>query len=125
MARPVVLLAVPMAEERRRIAQETLGSLAEIVVRSDIDDAALERLAPEVDVLVTGGFPRDITDAAWDRMTRLKLLQTLAAGVDHLPDDPIPRTGTIASNAGGPPIAIRGHSMAPLPPAAENGLRHT
>src|SRR2546425_11516511 len=110
MARPVVLLAVPMAEERRRIAQETLGSLAEIVVRSDIDDAALERLAPEVDVLVTGGFPRDITDAAWDRMTRLKLLQTLAAGVHHLPYHRIPRTAPVAGNPGAPRMADGGHS---------------
>src|SRR2546428_2438592 len=125
MARPVVLLAVPMAEDRRRIAQETLGSLAEIVVRSDIDDAALERLAPEVDVLVTGGFPRDITDAAWDRMTRLKLLQTLAAGVDHLPYDRIPGTATIASNAGAHRIAIGEHSIALLLAAAKNVVRHT
>src|SRR2546425_12354561 len=110
MARPVVLLAVPMAEERRRIAQETLGSLAEIVVRSDIDDAALERLAPEVDVLVTGGFPRDITDAAWDRMTRLKLLQTLAAGADHLPYDPVPRKATNPRNPGAHPVPSGGAS---------------
>src|SRR2546422_10343929 len=123
MARPVVLLAVPMAEERRRIAQETLGSLAEIVVRSDIDDAALERRAPEVDVLVTGGFPRDITDAAWDRMTRLKLLQTLAAGVDHLPDDRIPRTAPIASHAGAHRIPIGERPVARLLAAADNGRR--
>src|SRR2546422_10763468 len=123
MARPVVLLAVPMAEERRRIAQETLGSLAEIVVRSDIDDAALERRAPEVDVLVTGGFPRDITDAAWGRMARLKLLQTLAAGGGHLPCRRIPRTATVAGHGGAHRIAIREHSVAPLPAAAKNSRR--
>src|SRR2546425_5546880 len=125
MERPVVLLAVSMGEERRRIAQETLGSLAEVLVRSDLDDAALARRAPEIDVLVTGGFPRDITDAAWDRMTRLRLLQTVAAGVDHLPYDVIPAQVTIASNAGAHRIAIGEHSMALLLAAAKNVVRHT
>src|SRR2546426_642239 len=118
MPRPVVLLAVPMAEERRRIAQEKLGSPAEVLVRSDLDDAALARRAPEIDVLVTGGFPRDIPADVWPRMARLRLLQTVAAGVDHLPYDVIPPRVTVCSNAGAHRIAIRGHSMALLPPPA-------
>src|SRR5438445_3040620 len=125
MPRPVVLLVVPMPEERRRIAQETLGSLAEILVRSDLDDAALVGRAPEVDVLGTGGFPRDITDVAWARMTRLRLLQTLAAGVDRLPYDRIPPAVTICSNAGAYGISIGEHSMALLLAAAKNVARHT
>src|SRR2546426_12622120 len=125
MPRPVVLLAVPMAEERRRIAQEKLGSPAEVLVRSDLDDAALARRAPEIDVLVTGGFPRDIPADVWPRMARLRLLQTVAAGVDHLPYDVIPARVTIASNAGAHRIAIAEHSMALLLAAAKNVVRHT
>src|SRR3989442_10302846 len=125
MPRPVVLLVVPMAEERRRIAQEKLGSLAEVLVRSDLDDATLARRAPEIDVLVTGGFPRDIPADVWPRMTRLRLLQTVAAGVDHLPYDVIPARVTIASNAGAHRIAIGEHSMALLLAAAKNVVRHT
>src|SRR5256712_7070557 len=124
MARPVVLLAVPMGDERRRIAQEKLGSLAEILVRSDLDDATLARRAPEIDVLVTGGFPRDIPAEVWPRMGRLRLLQTVAAGVDHLPYDVIPAQVTIASNAGAHRIAIAEHSMALLLAAAKNVVRH-
>src|SRR2546428_3298239 len=125
MPRPVVLLAVPMAEERRRIAQEKLGSLAEVLVRSDLDDAALARRAPEIDVLVTGGFPRDIPADVWPRMARLRLLQTVAAGVDHLPYDVIPARVTVCSNAGAHRIAIGEHSMALLLAAAKNVVRHT
>src|SRR5256712_10163134 len=125
MPRPVVLLAVPMAEERRRIAQEKLGSLAEVLVRSDLDDAALARRAPEIDVLVTGGFPRDIPADVWPRMARLRLLQTVAAGVDHLAYDVIPAGVTVCSNAGAHRIAIGEHSMALLLAAAKNVVRHT
>lgn len=125
MARPVVLLAVPMPEERRRIALERLSPLAEVLVRSDLGDAELASRAPEIDVLVTGGFPRDIPEAVWPRMARLRLLQTLAAGVDHLPYDRIPATATVCSNAGAHRIAIAEHSMALLLAAAKNVVRHT
>jgi glycerate dehydrogenase len=125
MERPVVLLAVPMPEERRRIAREKIGSLAEVVVRADLSDEELARRAPEIDVLVTGGFPRDITDEVWSRMARLKLLQTLAAGVDHLPYDRIPARVTVCSNAGAYGVSIGEHSMALLLAAAKNVVRHT
>jgi len=125
MARPVVLLAVPMPEERRRIATGRIASLAEILVRSDVSDDELTRRAPEIDVLVTGGFPRDIPLAVWPRMTRLRLLQTVAAGVDHLPYDRIPAQVTVCSNAGAHRIAIAEHSMALLLAAAKNVVRHT
>src|SRR3989442_15230060 len=99
MPRPVVLLVVPMGEERRRVAEEKLGSLAEILVRSDLDDAALARRAPEIDVLVTGGFPRDIPPDVWPRMARLRLLQTVAAGGGPPPHHVIPPRGTGCRNA--------------------------
>ncbi len=125
MNRLIVLLAVPMPEERRRIALERISPLAEVLVRSDLSDAELARRAPEIDVLVTGGFPRDIPADVWPRMTRLRLLQTLAAGVDHLPYDRIPAQVTIASNAGAHRIAIAEHSTALLLAAAKNVVRHT
>src|SRR3989449_6420629 len=112
MGRPVVLLAVPMLEERRQIAKDALGSLAEVLVRSDLDDAEIARRGPEVDVLVTGGFPRDIPADLWPRMGRLRLLQTVAAGVDHLPYDPIPARVTICISAGAHPGSIPEQAMA-------------
>src|SRR2546425_3491632 len=109
MPRPVVLLVVPMGEERRRVAEEKLGSLAEILVRSDLDDAALLRRAPGIDVLVTGGVPRDIPPEAGPRMAPLKLPPTVAAGGDPLPYDPIPPPAPLCTNPGAPPGAIPGH----------------
>ena len=125
MERPVVLLAVSMPEERRGIARRAIASLAEVLVRSDLSDEELARRAPEVDVLVTGGFPRDIPADVWPRMTRLRLLQTVAAGVDHLPYDRIPAHVSICSNAGAHRVSIGEHSMALLLAAAKNIVRHT
>src|SRR2546422_1435361 len=125
MDRPVVLLAVPMREDRGRIAREALGDRAEVLVRSDLDDAEIARRGPEVDVLVTGGFPRDIPADLWPRMGRLRLLQTVAAGVDHLPYDRIPARVTICSNPGAHRGSIAEHPRALPPAAAKNRGRQT
>src|SRR5213594_128714 len=125
MELPVALLAVPMPEERRRIARERIGAVAEVLVRGDLGDAELARRAPEVVVLVTGGFPRDIPPEVWPTMVRLKLLQTVAAGVDHLPYDRIPAGVTICTNAGAHRISIAEHAMALLLAAAKNIPIHT
>ena len=125
MTRPVVLFAVDMGPERRRIAEGRLTGRAEILIRRDLSDEDLSRRAPDVDVLVTGGFPRDIPAEVWPTMARLRLLQTLAAGVDHLPYDRIPPAVTICSNAGAYRVSISEHSMALLLAAAKNLIVHT
>lgn len=125
MAGPVVLVAVRMDAERREFAKAKIGDLAEVLVRADLDDAELARRAPEVDVLVTGGFPRDIPHDLWARMVRLRLLQTVAAGVDHLPYHSIPPHVTICSNAGAHRISIAEHALALLLAAAKNVVGHT
>src|SRR5881296_1658652 len=125
MELPVVLLAIPMPEERRQIAGERIGVIAQVLVRGDLSDAELARRASEVVVLVTGGFPRDIPPEVWPTMVRLKLLQTVAAGVDHLPYDRIPAGVTICSNAGAHRISIAEHAMALLLAAAKNIPIHT
>ena len=122
---PVVLLAVSMTPARRQIAAAKLEGLAEFLVRSELSDAQLADRAPEVDVLVTGGFPRDIPSDLWPRMARLRLLQTVAAGVDHLPYDRIPPHVTICSNAGAHRASIAEHAMALLFAAAKNIVTHT
>src|SRR3989304_3224054 len=91
MTRPVVLFAIDMDPERPRIAEERLTGRAEILIRRDLSDEDLSRRAPDVDVLVTGGFPRDIPEEVWPTMTRLRLLQTIAAGGGHPPSPPAPR----------------------------------
>jgi len=125
MTRPVVLFAVDMDPERRRIVEERLTGRAEILIRRDLSDEDLARRASDIDVLVTGGFPRDIPSEVWPTMTRLRLLQTVAAGVDHLPYDRIPENVEICSNAGAYRVSIAEHAIALLLAAAKNIVGHT
>src|SRR3989337_4611406 len=103
MTRPVVLFAVDMGPERRRIAEGRLTGRAEILIRRDLSDEDLSRRAPDVDVLVTGGFPRDIPAEVWPTMARLRLLQTVAAGGGRPPDDRHPAPP--ATSGHGRPVA--------------------
>src|SRR3989304_3659498 len=125
MTRPVVLFAVDMDPERRRIAEGRLTGRAEILIRRDLSDVDLSRRAPDVDVLVTGGFPRGIPAEGWPTRARLRLPQPPAAGVAHLPYDRIPPAVTICSNAGAYRVSISEHSMALLLAAAKNLIIHT
>ena len=129
MPRPVVLIALPMDPERRRAAraaaQEKLGDRAEVLIRGDVGDDEIARRAPEVEVLVTYGFPRDVPTDLWPRFTRLRLFQSFAAGVDHLPYGLIPPSVTICGNAGAYDVSIAEHAMALLLAAARNVAAHT
>src|SRR3972149_2894138 len=127
MTRPVVLFAVDMDPERRRIAEGRLTGRAEILIRRDLSDVDLSRRAPDVDVLVTGGFPRDIPAEVWPTMARLRLLPTLAAGggAPPFPSARTPPAVTICSNAGAYRVSISEHSMALLLAAAKNLIVHT
>jgi len=129
MARPVVLLALPMDPERRQAAREAarerIGDRAEVLIRGEVGDDEIVRRASEVEVIVTYGWPRDVPTGLWPRFTRLRLLQSFAAGVDHLPYALIPPSVTICSNAGAYDATIGEHAIALLLAAARNVVSQT
>ena len=129
MARSLVLIALPIETERRgtarALATELLGGRADLLIRGDTPDDEVVRRAPEVDILVTYGFPRDLPDELWSGLTRLRLLQTTSAGVDNLPWARIPRDVTVCSNAGAYGASIGEHAIALLLAAARNVVLHT
>src|SRR3990172_1899216 len=100
MARPVVLLAVRMDGERRRIAAERLGGLTEVLVRSDLSDAELAR---------RGARP----------------FRPPPPGGPPPPPPPPPAAVTVCSNAGAYGVSIGEHAMALLLAAAKNVVAHT
>ena len=127
---PTVLLTVDVggghgtadapAGTRRAIANRILGPRAEVLVRSDLTDAKLRTALPRVDAVLISGFPRDLPANAWRAMTRLRMVQTLLAGVDHLPFERFPPNVTICSNAGAFDVSIPEHAFALLLAAAKN-----
>ncbi len=130
---PTVLLVIDVgdratadapAETRRAVAGRILGRRAEILVRSDLTDEQLRAALQRVDVVLISGFPRDLPEDAWRKMTRLRMIQTLLAGVDHLPYELFPKGVTICSNAGAFRVSIPEHAFALLLAAAKHIAVH-
>jgi len=127
---PTVLVAVEMGanpmtagaavEPRRAIARRLLAPRAEVVVQPDLPEAELRAALPRVDVVLISGFPRDLPPDAWRAMGRLRMVQTLLAGVDHLPYDRFPPRVTVCSNAGAFDVSMPEHAIALVLAAAKN-----
>lgn len=131
---PTVLLAVDVAgdrasadapmEARQAIAERVLAPRAEVLALSALGDGQLRAALPRIDVVLISGFPRDLPEDAWRRMARLRMVQTLLAGVDHLPYAMFPEGVTICSNAGAFRVSIPEHAFALLLAAAKNVAVH-
>ena len=113
-----VLFVCPMDAERRAVLAEKNRGAFEAVLLDDLPDAADAWSA--TDVLVTTGFGREIPPDVAMRAPRLRMAQTLIAGVDHLPYRVLPRSVIICGNAGAYNTSVGEHAMALLLAAAKD-----
>ncbi len=115
-----VLLTCPMDDERRAVLAERRAAGLEAAVLEDLPDADRTAAWSEAEVLVTTGFGREIPADLAKRAPRLRMVQTLVAGVDHLPYAAIPRSVIVCGNAGAYNTSVGEHAMALLLAAAKD-----
>jgi len=81
-------------------------SLAKLAKHSNIyrlEDIAEDRLGdtlPVIDALLIFSWPKQLTPENLQKMTRLKFLQSILAGVNHIPFANLNKGATVSSNAG-------------------------
>ena len=115
-----VLFSVPMDPERRAaVASRSVGGF-EAVILEDLPPAERDAAWGAADVLVMMGFGSELPRDLASRAPRLRMVQTLVAGVDHLPFDRLPRTAIVCSNAGAYNVSVAEHAMALLLAAAKD-----
>ncbi|HYY48260.1 MAG TPA: 2-hydroxyacid dehydrogenase [Thermoplasmata archaeon] len=115
-----VLFTVPMDAERRDVvARKALGAF-EPVILEDVPAARTAAAWASAEVLVTTGFPREIPLDLRQRARSLRLVQSILAGVDHLPFERLPPEAVVCSNAGAYNVAVAEHAMALLLAAAKD-----
>lgn len=119
-----VVATVDVTPDRRASFERILGDRARLVVLSDLGGGEREAALERADVILCAGFVRDLPEDP-SRLRNLKLVQTLSAGVDHLPWDRIPPSATVCSNAGAYNVSIGEHAMALLLAAAKHVPFHT
>lgn len=106
------------AERRAAVAEENSGAF-EAVVLDDLPESEREVAWGLADVVVTTGFGREIPEDLATRSPRLRMVQTLVAGVDHLPYRSLPKSLIVCGNAGAYNTSVGEHTMALLLAAAK------
>lgn len=115
-----VLFACPMDAERREVLAERNRGAFEAVILEDLPEAQRAAAWSPTEVLVTLGFGREIPADLATRAPRLRMVQTLVAGVDHLPYASIPPSVVVCGNAGAYNTSVGEHTMALLLAAAKD-----
>lgn len=117
---PRVLFVAPIDAERRAAVARKSTGVFEPVILEDLPAKARDAAWPTADVVVCMGFPREFPPDLGERARKLRMIQALVAGVDHLPFDRFPPTAIVCSNAGAYSIPVAEHAMALLLAAAKD-----
>ncbi len=116
----LVLFTCPMDAERRAVLAEKNRGAFEAAILDDISGSARDAAWSQADVVVTMGFGREIPPDVAKRAPRLRMVQTLVAGVDHLPYRALPKTALVCGNAGAYSTSVGEHAMALLLAASKD-----
>jgi phosphoglycerate dehydrogenase-like enzyme len=77
-----------------------LARYSKVLISSKIRENELPEVLPSVDALMIFSWPTFLTDENLARMPRLKFIQSILAGVNHIPFSKLDRKIVVASNAG-------------------------
>jgi phosphoglycerate dehydrogenase-like enzyme len=86
------------------VPEEELGPVAEhadILRLSELDEVDLDSALPSIDCLLVHFWPERLTRARTSRMTGLSMVQSVLAGVNHIPFGELSAGAVVCSNAGG------------------------
>jgi len=100
MAPPSLLVTVDAGADRRRVIAEELPPEVECRFLDDVEPDRRGDAVAAADVILTLVPHRELTAAAFERLHEGQVLQTVSAGVDHLPLDRLPEGVVLCNNAG-------------------------
>src|SRR2546422_6185830 len=92
------LLITTDAVDKRSI--QTLSKYARVFSSTGLDEASLIQLLPSIDILLVFFWPSFLTPENLSRMTKLRLIQSILAGVNHIPFAQLDKKVIVCSNAG-------------------------
>jgi phosphoglycerate dehydrogenase-like enzyme len=112
-------------ERRALIAAKAAGGAFEPLVLDDVPASQRAAAWESAEVLVCTGFGNELPPDLPSRSPRLKMIQTILAGVDHLPFERLPASAIVCSNAGAYNTSVAEHAMALLLAAAKDVGKRT
>lgn len=117
---PRVLFTAPMDAERRNVVGRMASSAFDPVILGDLAADDRDEAWTKADVVVSMGFPREFPADFRTKARTVRLIQSLVAGVDHLPFERFPPGAIVCSNAGAYNVSVAEHAMALLLAAAKD-----
>jgi glycerate dehydrogenase len=120
-----VLFIVPMDAERRAAVARAAAGAFEPVILEDLPPEARDPAWSTADVVVSMGFPREFPMDFRKKARKVRMIQSLVAGVDHFPFDRFPPSAIVCSNAGAYGVSVAEHAMALLLAAAKDIVLRT
>src|SRR5206468_2843465 len=120
-----VLFIVPMdAERRAALARKETGAFEPVILEGWPPEKRDEAWAT-ADVVVSMGVPREFPLDFREKARKVRMIQSLVAGVDHFPFERFPPSAIVCSNAGAYSISVAEHAMALLLAAAKDVAART
>ena len=106
----VVTFNVP--PEEKALLLEILAGEASLTFLGEIPPAQRKQVLERADVLLAWNFPREIHPEDYPHLQRVRFVQLLSAGVDHMPFADLPAHLLFASNAGAYAAPMAEHVLA-------------
>jgi glycerate dehydrogenase len=79
---------------------QSLSKYARVFSSTGLDEASLIQLLPSIDILLVFFWPSFLTPENLSKMTKLRLIQSILAGVNHIPFAQLDKKVVVCSNAG-------------------------
>jgi len=115
-----VLFSASMDAERRAVVAAKAPGAFDPVILEDVPSTQQAAAWESAEVLVCTGFGSELPPDLASRAPRLRMIQVLVAGVDHMPFDRLPRGAVVCGNAGAYNVSVAEHAMALLLAAAKD-----
>lgn len=103
---------------------KSLSKLAEVYRSDDMDERSILKVLPHVDAVLLFSWPTLLDKENVVRMKRLKFIQSILVGVNHIPFGYLRKDVIVSSNAGAYSLEVGEHAWALLLAAAKKIPEH-
>ncbi len=97
MPKPNLLITTDVVDQG---SIRALSKYARVFTSTALDEASLNQLLPSIDILLVFFWPSFLTPENLSRMSNLRLIQSVLAGVNHIPFAQLDKKVVVCSNAG-------------------------
>ncbi|HYU55886.1 MAG TPA: NAD(P)-dependent oxidoreductase [Candidatus Dormibacteraeota bacterium] len=97
----------------------TLSKYSKVDKLADLTEDRLDEVLPSIDCLLVFSWPSQLTNERLQKMTSLRFIQSILAGVNHIPFASLNKSVIVSSNAGAYSDEVAEYALALLLSAAK------